>query len=320
VWCNIAFPLPELQGWLGFAGLMQIALFLPGAARYCVVDGALTILAMGAPAVISVVLCMLYPERFTVFGSSGFVGRNVVDFLRHRGHQVATPGRGAVLEGDLGRIIYCIGVTSEWRRRPFDAADAHVGILCNIVRSCDFKSLVYLSSTRVYRGAADTSEESDLAVRPCDGDDLYNITKLAGETLVLNGMPNGIVVRLSNVTGPGAGTSTFLASLLEDAKNGKDIKINQSPDSVKDYVWIDDTVECLVRIAEEGRQKVYNIASGINISHAEIAEVLRDTFAVKVGFADGAPLSVFPAISIRRIAEEFEFAPSSILDRLKSFS
>ena len=91
-------------------------------------------------------------------------------------------------------------------------------------------SLLYLSTTRVYRNALETTESATLQVSPTDPDDVYNITKLAGEALCLS-LPNPTtrVARLSNVIGAGAQSDSFLASVMRDAREGA-VTIRGAPD------------------------------------------------------------------------------------------
>jgi nucleoside-diphosphate-sugar epimerase len=79
--------------------------------------------------------------------------------------------------------------------------------------------------------------------------------------------------------------------------------------SAKDYVSVSDVVRAIERVALEGRQRVYNIASGRNTSNAEIAGLLRGKFGADVLYEqDAVPIS-FPEIEISRIADEFGFVP-----------
>src|SRR5687768_14738265 len=87
----------------------------------------------------------------TVLGSQGFVGRHVVQELEQRGLPYFAPPREAPLSGTpLGDVIYCIGLTADFRSRPFETVEAHVVKLRDVLEGCDLDSLLYLSSTRVY--------------------------------------------------------------------------------------------------------------------------------------------------------------------------
>ena len=140
----------------------------------------------------------------TVLGASGFIGSHVVEHLVRAGMEHRAVRRGErVPEGPLGHVIYCVGVTSDFRERPYDCVDAHVSALLDVVRSAAFDSFLYLSSTRLYVGRVGVAHESDdVSVNPSRLGDLYNISKLMGESIVLNLAKNGRVARPSNVYGP----------------------------------------------------------------------------------------------------------------------
>jgi cephalosporin hydroxylase len=53
--------------------------------------------------------------------------------------------------------------------------------------------------------------------------------------------------------------------------------LEQTLDSAKDYVSVDDVVDLVLRIAREGRQRVYNVASSANVTHGEIVDCLQAT-------------------------------------------
>lgn len=162
---------------------------------------------------------------FTVFGGSGFIGRNLVRRLRNRGAEVRVPSRAAMPAAgeDLGHVIFAIGLTADFRTRPFDTIEAHVSLAAKLLRENGFSSFLYLSSTRVYAGSEDTREEARLSASPLDPSDLYNLSKLTGEAICLaSGREKVRVARLSNVVGPGeAKSDTFLGALCREAGSGR---------------------------------------------------------------------------------------------------
>lgn len=259
---------------------------------------------------------------FTVFGSSGFIGAHLVRHLAAEGEVVIVPPRdGPPPEGPLGHVIYAIGLTADFRSRPFDTMDAHVGGLTRILREGAFRSLTYLSSTRVYQKAASGHEDAALTVAPGDASDLYNISKLAGEAACLAlDNPRVRVARLSNVYGPDMDAANFLASVIAEAVAGH-LRLASDPDSEKDFVPVDMVARALRRIALSGDARIYNVASGVNTSHGALAEQLRALTGCRLSIATDAPRTVFPPVETGRLAalmaaagEEWRLAP--LRDRL----
>ncbi|HEX2271305.1 MAG TPA: NAD(P)-dependent oxidoreductase [Pyrinomonadaceae bacterium] len=252
----------------------------------------------------------------TVLGASGFIGSRIVKRLETLGREHRAVKRDDTLPaGSLGHVIYCIGLTADFRSRPLDTVEAHVCRLLEVLRACEFESLLYLSSTRLYSGAESTSEESAIRIAPLDGSDLYNASKAMGESLVLNCGRPARVIRISNVYGSDFDSNNFLSSIIRDAIRGE-IVFQTSPDSAKDYIPVDNVVDNLINIATNGKERIYNLASGRNVSNGELAERLRRLTGCAIRFSEPAPLVTFPPINIDRLRAEFAFQPSHVLDDL----
>ena len=256
--------------------------------------------------------------RFTVLGATGLVGGNLVRKLNELGHDVFAPARSdsSVFEKPLGQVVYCIGLTADFRSRPFDTVRAHVSVLAELLERADFDSFLYLSSTRVYSGAEIGNEQAPIKVSSEDPSDIYNLSKLMGESLCLNcGRKNVRAVRLSNVIGLASASANFVFDIAGDALRGH-IRLRSHPSSVKDYVAIDDVVDLLPKIATVGTDRLYNLASGFNLSHRQLVERLAELTGCSWDHVENAPILGFPEIDISRTREEFGFAPRSVLDYL----
>jgi nucleoside-diphosphate-sugar epimerase len=255
---------------------------------------------------------------FTVLGAKGFIGRHLVRQLATLDLECYAPNRDeSLLHKNLGTIMYCVGLTADFRSRPFDTVAAHVGTLNEVLKNCDFDSLIYLSSARVYDGQKSPAHEDDaLTLNPLKGDHLYNISKAMGESLTLNCGRQTRVVRLSNVYGDDYASQNFLVTIMRDAILKKQVVLQTSLDSERDYISVRDVVRLLVKIATEGHQRIYNLASGANVSHRALTTKLSEVTGCVVKTIENAPTITFPAVSIDRIKEEFGFQPSALLDDL----
>ena len=255
---------------------------------------------------------------FTVLGASGFIGSNLVRRLEAESIPCRSPSRDENVMGKpLGHVVYCVGLTADFRERPFDTVRAHVAHLLDILERAEFDSFLYLSTTRVYAGSDSSGEDSTIQVNPTKANDLYNISKIMGESLSLGSRrPNVRVARLSNVYGRDFTSPNFLASVIREAVENNRVVLRTSLRSEKDYVSVDDVTRLLPRIALSGRHQIYNIASGVNTSNAELMEVIKRAVGCPVEVAGDAQTVRFPRISIERIREEFDFSPSLVLDSL----
>jgi nucleoside-diphosphate-sugar epimerase len=253
------------------------------------------------------------PLDFTVFGASGFIGRSLTRYLKARGQACFEPARGdrTVFERPLGHVVYCIGLTADWRTRPLDVVEAHVTFLEQILRRAQFSSMLYLSSTRIYKRSASGSEEAVIPVLTSDPDDLFDASKLLGEAICLADSRPTRVARLSNVYGPDLRSENFLSSIIRDALKGR-IVLRTALDSAKDYVSVDQVAPLLFQIATGGRRRVYNVASGLDTTHATIVGELVKHTGCEVEVVPNAPRTGFPRMDVSRIREEFGFSPREV--------
>jgi len=253
----------------------------------------------------------------TVLGASGFVGSHLVQRLKETGLEYQAIARGDALPtGNLGNAIYCIGLTADFRSKPLETVDAHVCTLVDLLRRAEFDSFLYLSSTRLYLESKSTNESQQLFVKAPNPDDLYNMSKAMGESVVLNCKSNTRVARLSNVYGCDFTSDNFLSQLLRQVVAGERIVLQTARDSAKDYVNVSDVVNGLIQIATSGRERIYNVASGVNVSHRELETRLRSLRSCTIEFVPNSSVATFPQIDISRMRAEFSFAPSFVLDDL----
>jgi nucleoside-diphosphate-sugar epimerase len=258
-------------------------------------------------------------ETVTLFGANGFVGRALARKLESDGVTVRRVSRESWPESGthIGHAIYAIGLTANFRGQVRETFASHSGKLAELVERYRFESLLYLSSTRVYRGACATHEDTQLHVRPADPDDTYNISKLAGESLVLGlDHSRARVARLSNVYGGPAASASFLSSVQLEASQTGSCQFLTGRESEKDYIHIDDAVCRLAAITLNGTSRLYNVAAGENISNADIASLLGG-FGVRTAFQTGAPVTRFLRIDTTRADDEFGTLPVNFASRFE---
>jgi nucleoside-diphosphate-sugar epimerase len=254
--------------------------------------------------------------RFTVVGADGILGSISARFLEAEGYEVYRFPRAAPISDDaLGHVLFAAGVTADFRSRPFDTMDGHVGLVTSFLRTANFESLLYFSSTRLYEHADTTRENANISVNPERADDLYALSKLAGEAVCLNaGRKNVRIARLSNVVVPGmARSDTFIGALCREALKGQ-IVLQSAASSGKDYLWIEDMLQWVRRIATTGTSHMYNVASGSNIEHGTWAKAISTATGCSLQMTESEPKHVFPAILVERLQNEF---PRNVRDPLE---
>jgi nucleoside-diphosphate-sugar epimerase len=151
---------------------------------------------------------------------------------------------------------------------PAAAVRANVGTTVNLLEGCQEHDagLIYPSSVR-----------AGLQPPP----DPYALSKRLGEEACRLHRARASVVRLTSVFGPGqvaregatGAIAAFAARALEDAA----IVIPGDPGRGRDFVYVDDVIPALARIASEGRWgETVTVSSGIATPLARAAELVRD--------------------------------------------
>ena len=253
----------------------------------------------------------------TVVGGSGFVGGHLVRRLESVGTEHWAPGRQDLLDGrHLGDVVYCAGVTTDFRGRPLDTVDAHVGSLSALLRTAELSSLVYLSSTRLYRTHGRAAEDGPVSLVPADPDHLYDLSKALGEALALSWDGPVLVLRLAHVYGVDLESSGFLPSVLRDAIEHGSVTLRTSLESTRNSVSLDDVVDSVLALSRRGARGIFNIAGPGAVSHRELTEELVALTGCEVHVEDGAPTERAPDISLDRVMHEIGYRPQSVLEAL----
>ncbi len=247
----------------------------------------------------------------TILGSNGWIGSALKRELLNRDISYISIDRKTIdqwirASNAQGPVIYTIGITSDFREKPYETIEGHVSLLSRVIRRRGISRFLYLSSSRVYIENCETNEESNISVNSANPSDLYNLSKLLGESLVLNdSRPGMCVARISNVVGPNQPVHTFLGSLLNEIKVKGETTILQSHKSAKDYIHLEDLVDILVKMSACSRHRMYNIGYGRNKTHKELAQWLESQGAI-VNFAKSPETGPnAPPLDIKRMVDEF---------------
>ena len=249
-------------------------------------------------------------DSYTIFGR-GFIGSNISKFLKKNKYKVFQPNKGKYkFNKDLNNIIYCIG-SNNWAKDPRGSYDANLGIIPRIIFNNKFKSFTLISSTRIYLGnSSKKTKETDLInIDPNNINFFFNSLKVTAETLCLS-LPNRKirVVRMSNLFGDNFTNQIYLLpTLIRNSIINKKINIFVSKKSTKDYLYINDAFDVLIKIIKKGKYRIYNVASGKNIKLEKIINELKKVTGCSVNYTNQKKVIYEPKINIKRIKNEFNF-------------
>ncbi|MEK9569491.1 MAG: SDR family oxidoreductase [Paracoccaceae bacterium] len=259
---------------------------------------------------------------FTVIGVNGFIGKAIFTKLKDLGFAVFGYDRADcdtfdVVSQPIGHVIYAAGVTADFRSRPHDTMEAHVSSATSLLRNTRFESFLYLSSTRLYRNASSTTERAKFLMDPNCPESIYDLSKLAGESLAIADRRSSVrVARLSNVYGNADASDVFIASVLRDACRKGEVVLNSRPESAKDFISLADVTSLLPAIAMHGTRKVYNVARGKNTRFDHILEELRRITGCRYSFSEKALTdkpSIDREIDVAQLEAEFPLLKRDLL-------
>ncbi len=255
-------------------------------------------------------------NSFTIFGQ-GFVGTNISIFLKKRKCKLFIPKKGKYkFKKNLHNVIYCIG-NQNWLKDPKVTYDANLGLVREIIFNNKFDSFTLLSTTRLYFANREgkTSEDDPININSNNKNFLYNSLKIAAENLCLSLNNKNIkVIRMSNLYGDNFTYQAYLlpAWIRNSIKNKKiDLYINKN--STKDFIYVNDAFDVLLKIIKRGKHRLYNVASGKNIELFKILKEIKKITNCKINYTNRFKIVKEPRINIKRIVNEFNFKPENNL-------
>ena len=258
--------------------------------------------------------------RVLVTGASGFVGRALVEELRHgeRSYEVhaversagdlAEPGiADAALAGARPQTVVHgaarIGVV-RCEEEPLLALRSNVLATTLVARACAAHGarLAYVSTVDVYGAVAHADEET--APAPAS---FYALTKWWGEQAARLYAPERLLVlRIANPYGPGVETSQgkgALPTMLQQAERGERIPAFRGEE--RSWCWIGDVARAIRLVLESGEDGIFNIGSDAEpVSLADAARIACEVAGASPELVDEVeppPGRVTPRIGVERL-------------------
>lgn len=247
----------------------------------------------------------------TIFGHSGFIGTNLKNYCSKNKIAIFLPKKKKFkFKKNLGHIIYCIG-TGEAKKNPLKAVTSNFEILKVILENNKFKSLTYLSSTRVYLHNKKTSENDEIIHDLKDESILFSLIKLSAEQLCLSKNNKNIrVIRLTNVYGNHFTKQLYLLpALIRGAKKKGKIQITINKNSLKNYLHVEEAIPIILKISLKGKNRIYNLAGNKRFRFIDIAKSIQKKINCKIILTNQNTILNDSLINIERIRKEFKFKP-----------
>lgn len=229
-------------------------------------------------------------KKVAVTGSSGFIGKHLVDKLRQEGIEIKSFSRGkhSLFEkNSLLRLVEgcdtVFHLAAENNPSSPDVFKVNVLGTANLLaaisllkRECN---LIFPSSFAVYRipkKGQVISENFELAPR-----NEYGLSKLLCEEIITHYPGNkfiSTILRVSNVYGPGDGVGrSVISNFFNQINHNGNLIINGDGNQTRDFIYVDDVVNAMILAASRsGKEKVriINVCSGSGTSLNELVSLL----------------------------------------------
>lgn len=224
-------------------------------------------------------------------GSRGFLGSAIAGSLRSRGASVAAFTRESPIHSDgviaaeaahVNVVVWAAGALSPTlaHQRPdlvHQELEEFQAAVDAVSRRADPPRLILLSSGGTVYGGGDGPPFRE-TVEPAPTN-AYGEFKLAQEHIVAELGDRGCSVRISNAFGPGqrgARGQGVLAVWMQSILAGEAVRIHGSGSVARDYVYVDDVADAIVRVVEtEDAQAIVNVGSGVPTTLDQLADEVR---------------------------------------------
>lgn len=255
--------------------------------------------------------------KYIILGGSGFIGKNISEYLYEQGYDVTVFDiekvnskyknihcikgdffndqelKVAVMDKDI--IIHAIstinpGNSNEKYILGYEKDFIQTIKMCSWIKDTD-KKLIFLSSGGTIYGEHDVSSlTEDILPQPINH---YANIKLSIENALrvfhIQNKLNIIIARLSNPYGPGQDFTKgvgFIDAVLKQSMDGKSVEIWGDGNNIRDYIHIYDVCKWIHALSQyTGKEYIFNVSSGRGITQNEIVEIIKKLgVSVKINY------------------------------------
>lgn len=292
--------------------------------------------------------------KLAIAGGLGFIGSSVAALAMKSGYKTTILTRSSIgstiLKHPRLEIFGANNLTEteKWRRalRESDAVICAIGnggpskahldapneIIENlppsarVIQECaraGVRKIILISSAgTVYGETKDTPAREDWPLNPAG---LYGATKASLEmytkAICTHAKVRHLIIRLTNPYGPwqipGQGQG-LIANAINSAQTNVRFQIWGSGHETRDYIFISDVAEAIVRLCKSNTEGVVNLSAGQSVSTIQILETLEHKLSRRIEREETKAAFSLPkniAVSNSRICQELQWIPAISLEQ-----
>ncbi len=248
--------------------------------------------------------------NIVIFGGAGFIGTNLVielakikennitvidynsrNFNFDNVKYIAPTSNYINILKNQNIVYYLISLITPISKNQNAIED--IKIATKIINDCikaKVKKVIFISSGGAIYGEAKCPIKEITSLNPINN---YGKTKKILETMFENSGLNYTIIRLANPYGPYQNPNVklgIITTLLYSGINNKIITLYGDGSTVRDFIYIEDAVKGIIKIAEnETKYKIYNLGSGDGITIKNIIKIIEKILNKKLNIVYLSP-------------------------------
>lgn len=250
-------------------------------------------------------------KKVLVTGSSGFIGKNLTEFLTKKGFEIIQfdkkTGQNLLNEKALEKSLKkadfvchlaAVGDVYQAAKNPVEAAVSGLAGTANLVKIAQnfkVKKIIYASTWEVYGKPIYQPMDEE---HPTNPDHPYSISKLAGELMLKSKLFNipWVILRLGTAYGQHMRQNAVIPTFINLAKEARPIKIFGTGTQTRAFAHARDLANAFYLALEKNiKNEIFNVAGNELISILDLAKLITRHFPTKIEFAKARTADIPPA-------------------------
>ena len=203
-------------------------------------------------------------EKITLIGSSGFIGNDIKKKLLTNNFEVFDPNSNQMnllntkhlkkfsKKFENSSVIYCAGKHKQYGDTVDYMINNILGMknLLEVLNPKNINQFIFLSSAEVYGKIYKKIKLSESAsVNP---ENNYSLSKFAQEIILKkffrNELKKLIILRLPGIYGPEDNNTSIISKIVKNISNDEYFNLTSNGKDLRDYVYVGDLSEILLKI------------------------------------------------------------------------